>query len=171
VRIAGSGVACRVIGSGRARGLCGSGLVDAVAAGLEPGRIEPGGRLAEALALAPNVALTPRDVRELQLAKAAIAAGLRLLTARFGAKPEDISVLHLAGAFGNSINRTSAHRIGLLRLAPERIRSAGNTALKGAKLALFAETDAWNDLARRIEHVPLKDGPAFEDAFVEEMRF
>lgn len=171
VRVAGGGVACRVIGSGKARGLCGSGLVDAIAAGLELGRIEPSGRMSEALALAPHVALTPRDVRELQLAKAAIAAGLRLLTVRLGAKPEDIDVLHLAGAFGNSISRVSAHRIGLLRLAPERIRPAGNTALKGAKLALFADGDAWSELARRIEHVPLKDDPAFEDSFVEEMRF
>lgn len=171
VRVAGDGVACRVIGSGKARGLCGSGLVDAVAAGLELGRIEPSGRMAETLALAPNVALTPQDVRELQLAKAAIAAGLRLLAAQLSAKPDDIGLLHLAGAFGNNINRVSAHRIGLLRLPPERIRPAGNTALKGAKLALFADTDVWSDLSRRIAHVSLKDDPAFEDAFVEEMRF
>jgi uncharacterized 2Fe-2S/4Fe-4S cluster protein (DUF4445 family) len=171
VRVAGKDVACRVIGGGRARGLCGSGLVDAVAAGLELGRIDASGRMVDALVLAPSVALTPRDVRELQLAKAAIAAGLRLLTARLGGKTEDISALHLAGAFGNSISRISAHRIGLLRLPPERIRPAGNTALKGAKLALFAEAGAWNALARRIEHVALKDDPAFEDAFVEEMAF
>lgn len=171
VTVAGDALTCRVIGGGRPRGLCGSGLVDAVAAGLQLGRIEPNGRLREAWTLADGVTLSPKDVRELQLAKAAIAAGLTILTARFGAKPCDISELHLAGAFGNSINRMSAHRIGLLRQPPERIRPAGNTALKGAKLALFAEGDAWDGLARAIEHVPLKDDPAFEDIFVDEMGF
>jgi uncharacterized 2Fe-2S/4Fe-4S cluster protein (DUF4445 family) len=162
---------CSVIGGGKAQGLCGSGLVDAVAAGLTLGKIAPGGRMAEAMALVGPVALTPRDVRELQLAKAAIAAGLRILTDRLGATPGDITKLHLAGAFGNSINRTSARQIGLLRLPLERIVPAGNTALKGAKRALFAEPDVWNELAARIETVALNEAPAFQDIFADEMRF
>ncbi len=162
---------CRVIGGGAARGLCGSGLVDAVAAGLELGRIEPGGRLAEPLALSGAVVLTPRDVRELQLAKAAIATGLRILTERMGATLDDITTLHLAGAFGNSINLASAQRIGLLRLPSERVTAAGNTALQGAKHALFAEPHDWDDLARRIEHVALNEEPSFQEIFADEMRF
>jgi uncharacterized 2Fe-2S/4Fe-4S cluster protein (DUF4445 family) len=163
-------LACRVIGGGEARGLCGSGLVDAVAAGLDLGRIERSGRLAEPLALDGPVVLTPKDVRELQLAKAAIAAGLRILTARLGATPNNITTLHLAGAFGNAINLTSAQRIGLLRLPVARVVAAGNTALQGAKRALFAEPDAWDALARRIEHVALNEEPSFQDVFAEEMR-
>jgi uncharacterized 2Fe-2S/4Fe-4S cluster protein (DUF4445 family) len=170
VAVADGSLACRVIGGGEARGLCGSGLVDAVAAGLDLGRIESSGHLAEPLALTGRVALQPRDVRELQLAKAAIAAGLRLLTTRFGATPADIAMLHLAGAFGNTVNRVSARRIGLLQLPVERILPAGNTALLGAKLALF-EDEAWDGMARRIEHVPLNEEPAFEEMFAEEMRF
>lgn len=171
VTVVGDDVSCGVIGGGSPCGLCGSGLVDAVAAGLQTGVIESNGRMAKPWTLADDVTLTPWDVRELQLAKAAIAAGLRILTERFEEKVADIAELHLAGAFGNSINRLSAHRIGLLRLPPERIRPAGNTALKGAKLALFAEPESWNEMARKIEHVALKDDPAFEDAFVEEMKF
>jgi uncharacterized 2Fe-2S/4Fe-4S cluster protein (DUF4445 family) len=162
---------CGVIGGGAARGLCGSGLVDAVAAGLDSGRIDPAGRLGEPMALSGSVTLHPHDVRELQLAKGAIAAGLRILTARFGAKIDDISRLYLAGAFGNYISRTSARRIGLLHLPIERLVPAGNTALNGAKRALFEDAASWDDLAQRIAYVGLNEDPAFPDIFAEEMRF
>lgn len=166
-------LSCRVIGGGEPRGLCGSGLVDAVAAGLELEWIHPSGRMANRteMPLAGPVILRASDVRELQLAKGAIAAGLRILTRRLGATLDDIRVLHLAGAFGNYINRASARRIGLLRLPLERIRPAGNTALLGAKRALFEDAAAWDALARRIEHVALNEDPQFQDIFAEEMRF
>jgi uncharacterized 2Fe-2S/4Fe-4S cluster protein (DUF4445 family) len=162
---------CRVIGGGAARGICGSGLVHAVAAGLDLGVISPGGRLARDWALRDGVVLTPQDVRELQLAKGAIAAGLKLLTARFGATPAEIDSLYLAGAFGNAINRTSAVRIGLLRVDPERIVPAGNTALKGAKRALFQEMADFERLATKIDYVPLNEEPQFQNIFAEEMGF
>ena len=118
VRAQNGTVACRVIGGGAPRGLCGSGLVDAVAAGLELGWIRPDGRMTSdrGMPLAGTVTLSAADVRELQLAKGAIATGLRMLAARFGASLDDIHQLHLAGAFGNYINRASAQRIGLLRV-------------------------------------------------------
>jgi uncharacterized 2Fe-2S/4Fe-4S cluster protein (DUF4445 family) len=162
---------CRVIGGGAPRGLCGSGLVDAVAAGLDLGWIDAGGRMADSRALSGPVVLVPQDVRELQLAKGAIAAGLRILAARFGATLADIGLLHLAGAFGNYINRASAQRIGLLRLPRNRIIPAGNTALRGAKRALFEDASQWDDLATRIEHVALNEERGFQDIFAEEMRF
>lgn len=173
VKIENGKLACRVIGEGMARGLCGSGLVDAVAAGLELKTILPGGRVAGNLpiSLSDNVALFPADVRELQLAKGAIAAGLRMLTARFGASLKEIRQLHLAGAFGNYINRSSAQRIGLLRLPLDGVVPAGNTALLGAKRALFEDADAWDGLARRIEFVALHEDPEFQDIYAEEMRF
>lgn len=171
VAIADGTLACRVIGGGLARGLCGSGLVDAVAAGLDLGLIAPNGRLAADWPLQDDVVLTPQDVRELQLAKGAIAAGLRLLTARFGATPADLDTLYLAGAFGNAVSRTAAVRIGLLKLPAERIVSAGNTALNGAKRALFADAVEFERLARRVAYVPLAEEPHFQDVFAEEMRF
>jgi uncharacterized 2Fe-2S/4Fe-4S cluster protein (DUF4445 family) len=171
VTLMGGAVECRVIGGGPARGLCGSGLVDAVAAGLQQKTIDAGGRLAVALPLSGSVALYPHDVRELQLAKGAIAAGLRILTGRLGAGLEDIEQVYLAGAFGNYVNRASASRIGLLEVPVERITPSGNTALNGAKRALFEDTKDWDELAQQIEHVALNEVPGFQDVFAREMRF
>jgi len=173
VRVQDGSLVCRVIGGGVPRGLCGSGLVDAVASGLDLKTIQPNGRMIPngALALAGSVTLLPADVRELQLAKGAIATGLRMLTARFGANLDDIQQLHLAGAFGNYINRASAQRIGLLHLPIERIVPAGNTALHGAKRALFENAAGWDALARRIEHVALNEDTEFQDIYAGEMRF
>jgi uncharacterized 2Fe-2S/4Fe-4S cluster protein (DUF4445 family) len=168
-------VHCRVIGDGTPRGLCGSGLVDAVAAGLELGVIAASGRFARGennWMLAPPVALTQNDIRELQLAKAAIAAGIKLLMQRKGAK--ELARLYLAGAFGNYIDRASAQRIGLIDFPPERVEAAGNTALLGAKLALFSldgEDGSYAGLRRRVEHVALNADPSFQDVFVEELAF
>lgn len=162
---------CRVIGGGPARGICGSGLVDAVAAGLASGFIAPNGRLQHDFALSDGVRLTPADIREVQLAKAAIAAGLRLLTAEFGATLGDIDMLYLAGAFGNAIRHQSACRIGLLPDLPGRITPAGNTALKGAKQALFDDGNDCEHMARRIENLSLGNDQRFQDVFAEEMRF
>jgi len=166
---------CRVIGDGTPRGLCGSGLVDAVAAGLELGVIGASGRFANgetSWMLAEPVALTQNDIRELQLAKAAIAAGIKLLMQRRGAK--QLSRLYLAGAFGNYIDRASAQRVGLIDFPPERVEAAGNTALLGAKLALFSrdsEGGSYDGLRRRIEHVELNADPCFQDVFVDELAF
>ena len=87
VRVRDGGLECHVLGNVAPRGICGSGLVDAVAAGLELGWISPKGRLAngDSLALAGPVSLNQWDVRELQLAKGAIAAGLRILLEQWGA--------------------------------------------------------------------------------------
>jgi uncharacterized 2Fe-2S/4Fe-4S cluster protein (DUF4445 family) len=173
VRLENGRLVCRVIGSGAARGLCGSGVVDAVAAGLELGWIQPNGRMTVGpeMPLTGLVSLKPGDVRELQLAKGAIAAGLRLLSQRFGIKPSDLHRLHLAGAFGNYISRASARKIGLLGLTPERISPAGNTALLGAKMALFQDAAQWDTVARRVTHVSLNEDEAFEEIYAAEMRF
>jgi uncharacterized 2Fe-2S/4Fe-4S cluster protein (DUF4445 family) len=168
-------VHCRVIGDGAPRGLCGSGLVDAVAAGLELGVIATSGRFSKgenSWMLAAPVALTQNDIRELQLAKAAIAAGIKLLMQRKGAK--ELTRLYLAGAFGNYIDRASAQRIGLIDFPPETVEAAGNTALLGAKLALFSldsEDGSYAGLRRCVEHVALNADPSFQDVFVEELAF
>lgn len=172
VHVNGDSILCSVLGGGKARGVCGSGLVDAVAAGLELKWIEPNGRMtAQSMALADNISLLPADVRELQLAKGAIATGLHLLTERFSASLDDIAQLHLAGAFGNYISRVSAQKIGLLRMPLDRIVPAGNTALLGAKRALFEDASSWDTLAARVEHIALNEDPQFQDRYAEEMRF
>ena len=176
VHVANGGLRCHVLGNVAPRGICGSGLVDATATALELNLIKPSGRLSsgEELMLAAPVKITQTDIRELQLAKGAIAAGLQLLLRQWGATREDVACLYLAGAFGNYINHASARRIGLLDFPPERIKPAGNTALLGAKLALFGlqerETD-YPELLRRISHVSLHEDEFFHETYVAEMTF
>jgi uncharacterized 2Fe-2S/4Fe-4S cluster protein (DUF4445 family) len=173
VRVEQGALVCRTLGGGAPRGLCGSGLVDAVAAGLELGRIAASGRMSAgaSLPLAGAVSLSQGDVRELQLAKGAIATGLQLLAARLSASLDDIRRVHLAGAFGNYVSRASARRIGMLHFPVERIVAAGNTALHGAKRALFEEPAAWEAIRRRVKHVALNEDPRFDDVYAREMRF
>jgi uncharacterized 2Fe-2S/4Fe-4S cluster protein (DUF4445 family) len=164
-------IGCRVLGHVAPRGICGSGLVDAVAAALDLGLVLPGGRLAggaKTLPVAAPVLLAQSDIRELQLAKAATAAGLDIALSRWGAQPVQLERVYLAGAFGNYLNRASARRIGLLGFPDETVEPAGNTALLGAKIALFAGAE----LPRiPIEHVPLGSDPEFQDRYVEAMAF
>jgi uncharacterized 2Fe-2S/4Fe-4S cluster protein (DUF4445 family) len=149
--------------------------VDAVAAGLELEVITPSGRFSTQLGswmLSPPVAITQNDVRELQLAKAAIAAGIQMLLAKMGSR--NLSRIYLAGAFGNYINRASARRIGLIDFPPERTKHAGNTALLGAKMALFNPEcghASYTALRQRIQHVALNLDPRFQDVFVEQLAF
>ncbi len=168
---------CAVLGNTGPRGICGSGLVDAVAAGLELGWILPAGRLncgSENLMIADPVALSQTDIRQLQLAKGAIAAGITILLNRIGASREEVKTLYLAGAFGNYISKESAKRIGLLDFPTGKIRPAGNTALLGAKMALFqpeAETNLFPALLGMIEHISLSADPRFMEIYVAEMGF
>lgn len=162
---------CEVIGGGSAQGICGSGLVDAVAAGLTLGRILPSGKIADgsrSLPLTGNIALRQTDVRELQLAKGAIAAGLRILLKQWGASMADVETLYLAGAFGNYLEIDSARRIGLLECEAEIVTIAGNSALRGAKQILAGKTPP--PLAN-IHHIMLAADPGFEDLFVSCMPF
>jgi len=169
-------VRCHVLGGAEPRGICGSGLVDAIAVGLDLGWIKPSGRLArgESIALAGAVQITQADIRELQLAKAAIAAGIRILAARRQVAVTDIASAHLAGAFGNYINRSSARRIGLFDFPLDKVEAAGNTALLGAKIALLnlREFDlSFTELLRLTRHVSLSEDLDFQDIYATEMAF
>jgi len=154
-----------VIGNVEARGICGSGLVDAVTAGLENGTILPSGRVADGTKLFPvkaPVVLYQADIRELQLAKAAIASGFRLLLKRTGAHVDRLRNIYLAGAFGNYVQAASAIRIGLIEAPIERIHASGNTALRGAKILLLSNGEP---TLSKIEHVNLAAEPGFQDEF------
>lgn len=161
----------RVIGGGVAAGICGSGLVDAVAAALELGLVGASGRVrapAKRISISGEVSLTQADIRELQLAKGAVAAGLRIVAA-----PRD-QPFHLAGAFGNYTRAGSARRIGLLPAWARVIHAAGNTALRGARLLLLAPSRRralMERITSIVTHVELHTEPAFEDYFVECMSF
>lgn len=176
VHIENGGLRCHVLGNAEPRGICGSGLVDAVAAALELGWMKPSGRLANGsdFTLAGRVKISQTDIRELQLAKGAIAAGLEVLLRQWGAAKEDLSRVYLAGAFGNYINHASARRIGLLDFPPEQVQPAGNTALLGAKLALFSlheRAGEYRELRKKTRHVSLHEDPQFQETYVEQMTF
>jgi uncharacterized 2Fe-2S/4Fe-4S cluster protein (DUF4445 family) len=169
------GFKCRVLGHGLPRGICGSGLVDAVAVGLTTQHIREDGKILKgngSVPLCPPVEITQSDIRELQVAKAAIAAGVQILLNDLGRSVEDVNKLYLAGAFGNYIDRTNAHRIGLLRIPLERIEPAGNSALLGAKLALFnGDERVFSEIKQIARHVSLNTDEQFQDIFVGEMSF
>jgi uncharacterized 2Fe-2S/4Fe-4S cluster protein (DUF4445 family) len=200
VRING-GVKFTTIADAPARGICGSGLVDALAELRRIGVVTPNGRLldrAAVLGLDESLAarllsedgeasfelvgkadgaeepvrLTAQDVRQLQLAKAAIAAALSVLLARFDAGPADVEELLLAGAFGNYIRPESGLAIGLFPSIPrERIRPVGNAAGAGAKMALLSAPlrEKAEALAGSVEYVELADQPEFYERFADNM--
>jgi uncharacterized 2Fe-2S/4Fe-4S cluster protein (DUF4445 family) len=136
--------------------------------GIELGLIGANGRLTSAgkrLPLAGGVALAQSDIRELQLAKGAMAAGLRILA---GA---GVEALHLAGAFGNYIHRESARTIGLL---PDDVPvvPAGNTALRGARMLLLTPSTRQarlRGIAALSRHVELAANRDFEALYGETM--
>lgn len=187
------GVRVHVIGEGKARGLCGSGLIDAAAALLELGAIDETGRLAEAgelpwplnerlftlpdgsraFRLQDPVYLAARDIRQVQLAKAAIRAGADTLLSRRGKTTEEIDALVIAGGFGSFLDKKSALRVGLIPpVAPERIRHVGNAAGAGAALALAPGGERrLQALAERCESIELSASGEFMERYIERMTF
>lgn len=189
----------------RPKGICGSGLIDAVAGMLKVGIIDYRGRMLPPEALAGTPAerfasrvveqdggrafllaagdeaadgrplyITQQDVRELQLAKGAIATGVAVLLDRYGIAPEDISEVLLAGAFGNYLDRHSACAIGLIPSVLEnRVRPVGNAAGTGAIAALLSKGEYRRAarIAASVEYVELGSYPRFMELFGASMSF
>jgi uncharacterized 2Fe-2S/4Fe-4S cluster protein (DUF4445 family) len=187
--------ALRVLGGGRPLGLCGSGLMDAVAALLDSGLLAGSGRLVSPrraqdktpgrmrdagdgrrFALSPDegIDLTQEDVRQLQLAKGAIRAGADILCERLAKGFSTVKTVYLAGAFGNFLKPESALDIGLFpRILGDRIEFAGNAALAGAEMML-ASDESWrraNELSERVEVVELSGDDSFQKRFIEDLAF
>ena len=167
----------KVIGGGAPIGICGSGLIDLVAVLLRAGLLNADGKLLcgrEFRLGDTDVVLTQKDIREMQLAKGAISAGIQLLAERLGIQLTDIQQVCIAGAFGNYMDPNSACDIGLI---PPELRSkvipVGNAAGEGAKLVL-QDRAAWErseTLARRAEFLELAALPQFQDAFIDNLEF
>ena len=157
-----------------ASGLCGSGLVDAVAYLLDEERITPVGRMKERFDIAPGVFIDPADIREVQLAKAAISAGIEILTERAGISFSEIDRVLLAGGFGNFIDVHSACKIGLLPKAlEEKIETVGNAAGDGAKmLALSVKARERSEALRSVtQYIELSAQDDFEDTYTDNLLF
>lgn len=156
-------------------GICGSAALDALAALLELGIVDETGAMEEEkYCFTENVWLSGADVRALQLAKAAICAGVRTLCRSAGIKEADISRVLIAGSFGAHLDPDSALRVGIIPSCLEgRIESVGNAALRGAALWL---TDAayrrrLEELKPKLEHVELSLSKQFNQYYIEEMIF
>ncbi len=165
-----------VIGNCEPVGICGSGLVDAVAAAVRLGLVTSTGRLKDGrlLNVAPGVTLTQADIRQLQLAKAAVSAGIAVLLERWGTEHGRVETIFLAGAFGNYISIPSAIQIGLFPCGADRITAAGNSALRGARKLLCAgdkRLDQAELVVASVQHIPLAADPAFLDYYVDQMSF
>lgn len=206
-----------VIGGGRPKGLCGSGLIDTIACLRRAGLIDETGRLLDkeevwepdkptepagnseseekanrlrnmashmtridnlpAFLFDPkdnSVYLTQKDVREVQLAKGAIAAGILLLEKHLAITHKDISQVYIAGAFGNYMEPQSACDIGLLPgILRDRITPVGNAAGEGAKISLLnkEELAITANLMNEIDFLELASLPEFQDCFVDELEF
>ena len=170
-------ILCSVIGDGAARGICGSGLVDAVAVGLQLGLINKRGRILtddHILPLTEKIYLTQEDIRQVQLAKGAIYAGIVLLAKQLGVEIEEIQKVQLAGAFGNFLNPENACRIGLLPEALlQKIEAVGNAALSGAKMLACNKKllPFTRNLVERTGFLELASLPSFPRIFAKAMLF
>ncbi|HZK24061.1 MAG TPA: ASKHA domain-containing protein [Oscillospiraceae bacterium] len=185
-------------------GICGSALLDIVAGMVEVGLLDERGRIMKpenvthpigqklknrlieqdgflAFLVADasetngkKITVTQKDIRELQLAKGAMAAGIRILMNNYGIETDQIQEVLLAGAFGNYLNPHSACVIGLIPAElEERINMVGNAAGAGAKLALLSSSEYQRsaNAARNVEFIELGSDPSFTATFARTMRF
>jgi uncharacterized 2Fe-2S/4Fe-4S cluster protein (DUF4445 family) len=155
-----------------ARGVCGTGLIDLMAIFLERGQISSQGAIlnkAKRLHIAKDISLTQDDVRQMQLACAAIKTGIRLMLKRNSLREADLGGIYIAGAFGNYLNIRNSMRIGLLPGREERkIVFVGNSSLAGAKLLLVSlkERERVESLIGKVRYRALASDPLFQDYFI-----
>jgi len=159
-------------------GLCGSGLLDTLAVFLDIGAVDETGRLLENdkyyLTKENDVYITAGDIRKLQLAKAAIAAGIEVLLHFAGITEADVKTLALAGGFGSYMDAHSAARIGLFPKTLLGVAKAlGNTAGEGAALTVGSEKAKvqLKKIREKCEYIELSSIAFFNDKFVEHMAF
>jgi uncharacterized 2Fe-2S/4Fe-4S cluster protein (DUF4445 family) len=203
VRIENGDIKIEVIGNVSPKGICGSALVDIVAVLLDTGIIDTTGRFLEPDELPADlpellrkrvkkhngqtgfeiaggtnesepVFIYQSDIREVQLATAAIRTGITLLLKTEKISQEHLEHIIIAGGFGSFIRPTSALRIGMLPdINPERILVAGNTSLSGAKRVLLssAEESYAKKIARRVIRFDISQHPDFASTFADSMVF
>jgi len=186
-------------------GICGSGIVDALAILLDAGIVDETGRIlsvdeiesedgkilgerliemedmpafiiakGEETRTGEPIVITQKDVREIQLAKAAIAAGIRVLIQKMGRSMDEVKYLYLAGGFGSYIDRKNAVRIGLLpRELENRVIVVGNAAGTGALLSLLSRgmLERCDTIKLMTKYVELSTTPEFQDEYVNCMYF
>ena len=190
LRITGDSIQYQTIGEAPPIGLCGSGILDALSQLFLAKVIDDGGRIIknhprvrtykgqrefvlvsqEERGGQPAITITQHDVRELQLAKAAIRTGIQVLLEASGGAEDEIKHVIIAGAFGTYIDIASAVAIGMLPSLPlNRFRQAGNAAGMGAKLALISlkQRAEAQTIAAKVSYIELASAPNFEPTFIQ----
>jgi uncharacterized 2Fe-2S/4Fe-4S cluster protein (DUF4445 family) len=159
------------------KGICGTGLIDLVAIFLDQGTIASNGAIKgknKTIPITKNISLTQKDIREIQLAVAAIKSGTQMMLEVHALKKDELDGIFIAGAFGNYLNIQNAMILGLLPpINPKKILFIGNSSLAGAKALLLSEgarqkTEA---LARKIRYVSLASHPRFQERFIAALDF
>ena len=168
-------LAVHTIGDAPAVGICGSGLIDAIAALLELGILDETGALEDdEVHLSNGVTLLQRDIRAVQLAKAAIAAGIETLLEQSGVICQEIETFCIAGGFGSHLNIARAVAIGLFPgQLQKNVQVLGNAALTGAAQLMLNKTllAKSQELAASSVHCNLGGNPTFNNHYMEQMLF
>ena len=185
------------IGETTATGICGSGIIDLIAELLKIGLITADGRMLSpeevygqfpiklakriklineqpTFFLENNLYLSQKDVREVQLAKAAIAAGIEILIKELNVSPADIANLYLTGGFGNYMDVENAIAIGLIPpVFQNKIRTIGNGAGIGAQLTLLLQEtkNQAAQIAEQAKYIELATRPDFQEIFINSLNF
>jgi uncharacterized 2Fe-2S/4Fe-4S cluster protein (DUF4445 family) len=165
------------IGKEKARGICGTGLIDLVALFLAEGKISPSGKIAGTkgtIRITENIFFSQQDVRMIQLAVAAVKTGVRLICEKYRVGMQDLDRIFIAGAFGNYMNTKNAIRIGLLPdVDPGKIVYVGNSSLAGARALLLSKSTRkrTESLIKKVHFVSLASDPHFQDYFVDALNF
>ena len=190
IYIGSEGIRYKTIDDAEPIGICGSGILDAVSQLYLSGVLDKGGRIQkgshsrvvekngrlefilvpqEEDRRGPEISITQKDVREIQLGKAAIQATIEILMEGEAISPKEIDKVIIAGAFGSYIDISNAIAIGMLPSLPlNRFLQVGNAAGIGAKLFLLssAKRKAVGDLLSRIKYIELASTPEFNKAFI-----
>lgn len=168
------------IGNKPPKGLCGSGVLETVYELLNAGIIDNTGLLRDeyfekGFPIAPNIYFNQNDIREVQLAKAAIKAGIEILLKKFHAEYSDIDRLYIAGGFGKHVNIAKACGIGLIPSAlADKAVAVGNTSLKGAvKFALDSNSlsERFVNTAKNSKEILLSDIKEFSESYINSINF
>jgi len=158
-----------------AAGICGSGLIDAVAAFLKTGIIDETGAADDDLPfLSGDISLIPADIRALQLAKAAIAAGIQTLLEVSETDHDEIGTFYIAGGFGSKLDIENAAFIGLIPVElVSRTKVIGNAALSGTVSMLLDKNNITTarEIAKNSVHVNLGGNPLFNNNYIEHIMF
>jgi uncharacterized 2Fe-2S/4Fe-4S cluster protein (DUF4445 family) len=161
-----------VIGNGTAKGICGSGLIDIMAILTNREQIGMFGEInssEESIPLSGKVSITQQDIREFQLAKAAIAAGIQILLNQLKITYSEVDKVFIAGGFGNFLNIDNVIRTGLIECEANKIVKLGNTALIGSKMFLFEDEAFIHKILGKTTHFNLEGDPDFQDIYIEKM--